>query len=221
MSSNSIELAGVVFVRFVTTQDGVCRVFVTDKAKNYNTASVGLFDLRTGDMAFAKSTARIDTKKAKLGMFVEAKGTPGSLLDQPDYGWQLHEFPLFNKIITDTHVRTEKGQKVYQVVDAGLTDAQIRMQQVKFSERFPEHMERLKKKYAEKTAAGTYIPIQERLAGNQVQSSVSAVDVSLPFTADDLINASPRNLQTWCKELGLDYPGNKENAKRILLKMLG
>ena len=61
--SNSIELAGVVFVRFVTTQDGVCRVFVTDKAKNYNTASVGLFDLTSG-IRLIKKKPKIRSKIA-------------------------------------------------------------------------------------------------------------------------------------------------------------
>ena len=216
--SNSIKFPGVVFVKYVKASDGVCRVFVTNTAKNYDTQTLGMFNLNDNSIAFSKSTARVDTEKQLTGMFVESKGTKGSLLDQPDNGWQTFEFPLFNKIITKNPVSREDGATVYQVISAGMSDAEIRIAMSKFAEKYPNLVPAVTQRYNNKIKAGTYTPIQDRLAGANVQSN--AFDISVPYTAESLINASARSLQTWCKAMGIPYPGSKDQAKRKLLELL-
>ena len=220
---NDVQMDHVVFIKFVRTNRGVVDVYVTDSAKNYETSSVGMWDLNndSAKLEYRDTTHRVDMHQQRVGMWVANQND--ALLTGPDNGFQTFEYPLFGYTITNKVLSVDKnGKKTYKVVPTNLSDAQKEVLVANFQKKYPNHFVNVKNRYIQKRNSGEYVDIHERLAISLEKERVSTNTdtLSAPFTADDVKNASFRQLRNWCAEMGLATPKSADSARSALSKFI-
>ena len=235
--SDSIQMPGVVFMKYVIVNSAGVNIYVTHSAKTYEETPALMYNPMTDEMHYTDSVNRADSDVQYTGHWIEVKDSK-FLRDNDKLApmWLQTGFPIFNKqfnnVVTREEKRGSKVEKIYKVTSANLNNEEQAELLKRFRAKYPKYYGKIMKNYEAKVARGEYRSLAERILefknkktgikGKEKLFETLTGSSELPFTQSTLSRARMRQIQDWCKELNINYKdfGSVKAAKAALLEML-
>jgi len=236
--SDSIQMDGVVFMKYIQISDAGVHIYVAHSAKTYEdtpTLALNLYDLEPDKLSFTESSNRADCDPQYTGHWIEV-GKTTFLADMPIMSpmWLQSGMPIFNKVFNGYEPKKDGNKLIYKVKSAKLSENEQAQLKKNFIKKYPKYLKKILANYEANLKAGKYKTLAERIQkfqdkkanpgkkGESLFSVFTGGKTTLPFDGDSLKTARRGKVQEWCDLVDIDYKdfSSMQEAKAALFQML-